>query len=196
MNWLAHLHLSGESPSTRIGNLLPDIVRMPVLRNIDDRFLEGIDLHRAIDSFTDRHEIFRASRGLIEGATLRRYSPIFIDMFYDHFLAKDWSAFSDRSLEDFVGEFHDSIEVYRELLPEPALTRLRGIRDGKLLLSYQDTSGIEQALQRIGRRTRRKVDLERGIESLHNHYEELLMQFHDFYPQLQDYVVEGREPRK
>ena len=162
------------------------------MRNIDDRFVEGINLHRAIDAFTDRHEIFRASRGLIEGVTLRRYSPIFIDMFYDHFLAKHWSTFSDQSLESFVGEFHDSIEDHRESLPEPALTRLREIRDGKLLLSYQDTSGIEKALQRIGRRTRRNVDLERGIESLHNHYGELLAHFHQFYPQLERHAANFR----
>ena len=191
MNWLAHLQLSGESATTRIGNLLPDILPISVLRNIDDRFSTGIDLHRAIDSFTDRHEIFRESRSLVVGE-LRRYSPILIDMFYDHFLARDWSVYSDQPLASFVEEFDASIEELGEFLPEKALTRLRQIRDGRLLLSYRETAGIELALERIGKRTRRQVKLAQGIESLRSNYEAMAKQFHEFYPQLKAHVEETR----
>lgn len=195
MNWLAHLHLSGNSPTTRIGNLLPDILPISILRDIDGRFSEGVRLHRAIDSFTDQHEIFRETRALVVG-DLRRYSPIFIDMFYDHFLARDWSSYCRQSLAGFVKEFHDSIEVQGEFLPELALTRLREIRDGGLLLSYRETAGIELALQRIGKRTRRQAELAKGIDSLLSNYAAMADHFHQFYPQLEEHVAKVQDSKR
>jgi acyl carrier protein phosphodiesterase len=67
MNWLAHLHLSGPSAGTRIGNILPGLVRSQELQGIALDFVEGIELHHKIDAFTDRQPIFRRSVGRVEG---------------------------------------------------------------------------------------------------------------------------------
>jgi acyl carrier protein phosphodiesterase len=46
----------------------------------------GITLHRAIDTFTDAHPVFRESTKV----TFRyhHYAGVIVDVFYDHFLAK------------------------------------------------------------------------------------------------------------
>lgn len=187
MNWLAHLHLSGDSPAMRIGNLLPDLMKGPELREISELFSEGIRLHRRIDSYTDQHPIFRQSRTRIDPA-LRRYSPILIDLFYDHFLAKEWASYSPVPLDSFIDEFHASIEVFRPHLTDVAYRSLVRIRDGNYLLSYLDTEGMTLTLERVSRRLRKYVDLRSGIDSLLSNDEELAADFRAFYPQLVEHV--------
>ena len=183
MNWLAHLHLSGDDPATQIGNLLPDMLRPPELRELGKRFQRGIQLHQIIDGFTDSHDIFRRSASRLD-APLRRYAPILVDVFYDHVLANEWRTYSTTSLSKFVGAFHDSTHRFEAFLPERAYSKLCGIRDGGLLLSYKSPRGIEHALRRIASRLSRPVDLAASVTTLEEKYDEFAEDFSEFYPQL------------
>ena len=183
MNWLAHLNLSDSSPAARIGNLLPDILRGPELLLVPEEFAAGIRHHRAIDAYTDSHPVFRESTRRID-PPLRRYGAILVDVFYDHFLACNWSDYSSVSLEEFVGGFHASIDGFRDRLPEQAHVRLAGIRDEGLLLSYRKIDGIASALSRISQRLRRPVDLSPAVDQLSARYDDFEGDFRKFYPQL------------
>lgn len=183
MNWLAHLHLSGDSPEARIGNLLPDILNATELLEVPASFLHGIRLHKSIDAFTDSHAIFRRSAARIE-APMRRYRGILVDLFYDHFLAREWPAYSPIPLFEFVRCFHESLDHFRSELPPSAFTRLIQIRDAGYLLSYHETQGIGIALERLGHRLRKPVDLRHGVDALLSHYQEFEADFRSFYPQL------------
>src|SRR5688500_2273474 len=90
MNWLAHLILSEPSPAVRSGNLHPDILSWSKVHAVPEKFHAGIACHRIIDGFTDANPIFRRSVGRID-PPYRRYAGILIDVFYDHFLAREWS---------------------------------------------------------------------------------------------------------
>nr|MBR9810071.1 hypothetical protein [bacterium] len=65
MNFLAHFHLAQPTDGSRIGALLGDFVR-GTPESLQTRFppevVNGIILHRAIDRFTDSHEIFLKSK--------------------------------------------------------------------------------------------------------------------------------------
>lgn len=183
MNWLAHLHLSAPSPAARIGNLLPDILRGPELALLPEIFAAGIRHHRAIDACTDSHPVFRRSTRRID-PPLRRYGAIFVDVFYDHFLACQWAEYSPVPLEAFVDDFHASIDGFRDRLPEQAFERLAGIRDEGLLLSYREIDGIRLALDRISGRLRRPVDLAPAVDELLARYDDFAGDFREFYPLL------------
>ncbi len=98
MNWLAHLFLSEPTPAFRIGSLLPDILPSRELQHLGREFQRGIERHRQIDAFTDSHAIVRRSI-LLLGPGFRRFGGILVDMFYDHFLASDWSRYSYREID-------------------------------------------------------------------------------------------------
>jgi acyl carrier protein phosphodiesterase len=183
MNWLAHLHLSEDTPAARIGNLLPDILKFPELAMVPDCFRSGIDLHKRVDIFTDAHPVFRHSTRRIDG-DLKRYAPILVDLFYDHFLCRSWHKFSDVPLDSFVDGFHAEIDTFKIDLPEIAYNRLSQIRDEGLLLSYQHPDGILSALERIGKRFKRPVDLTRGVDLLIELDEGFAADFDIFYPEL------------
>jgi acyl carrier protein phosphodiesterase len=89
MNWLAHLFLSKQNIEYRVGNLLPDFLPITELVKFSQPFQEGITCHRIIDSFTDSHPIVKNSITRIP-ATYKRFGGILTDVFYDHFLAKNW----------------------------------------------------------------------------------------------------------
>ena len=76
------------------------------------------------------------------------------------------------------------IDAFKNDLPEIAYDRLSRIRDEGLLLSYQNIDGIRSALERIGNRFKRPVDLTRGVDLLVGHDEAFAADFEIFYPEL------------
>jgi acyl carrier protein phosphodiesterase len=61
MNFLAHIYLSGNNELLKIGNFMADGIRGKQFETYPKAIQNGILLHRAIDSFTDAHPVFRQS---------------------------------------------------------------------------------------------------------------------------------------
>ena len=59
MNYLAHIYLSGTHTELRFGNFIVDAVPGKEYDICTKGIQDGILLHRAIDTFTDQHTIFR-----------------------------------------------------------------------------------------------------------------------------------------
>src|SRR5688500_10815365 len=136
MNFLAHLYLSEKNPQIMVGNFLGDFVRG---RNLLERFEEdivtGIELHRDIDAFTDTHPIVATSKKRLR-EKYRHYAGVIVDIFYDHFLAKNWSAYHEESLRDFAANAYRIIEQHMEILPPDARHMLPYMINGNWLLNY------------------------------------------------------------
>ena len=188
MNWLAHLFLSEPTPAFRLGGILPDIVSAPLLAGMPSEFQRGIQRHRQIDAYTDSHAIFRRSVQRLN-PPFRRFGGIIMDVFYDHFLSRDWQTFSGIPLPEFVSEFYASFESHRADIPLDAYARLRQMQAGDWLCSYGDISGVAQALQGISSRLRRPVDLALSISVLEHDYHSLQTDFATFFPELLTYVT-------
>lgn len=190
MNWLAHLYLSEPEPHARIGNLLPDVLRQGELAEVPAVFQAGIARHVAVDRFTDAHPVWRRSVRRFHGP-LRRYAPVLVDVFYDHFLSRAWDRHAVTGLEELVAEFGAAVEREGRLLPPRALERLRQIRDGGWLLSYGDPAGVADALRRTGRRLRKPVPLEEAVAVLVAEEEGFRGDFEEFFPELRAHVAGG-----
>ena len=184
MNWLAHIFLSEPNPAARVGNLLPDLVPMNALGSLPVGLQRGVVQHRRIDAFTDAHPIPRRSIARI-APPYRRFGGILTDLFYDHFLARDWDRFATEPLEQFVGRVYDSFPEFREQIPPLAYERLEQIRNADWLCSYGTVEGIAKALDRIGDRFSRPVNLRGAIRVLEEHYEAFGADFVAFLPEVQ-----------
>ena len=55
MNYLAHIFLSGSNRKVQLGNFVGDAVKGSSYKNYPPDIAKGIQLHRAIDDYTDRH---------------------------------------------------------------------------------------------------------------------------------------------
>ncbi|RYD71732.1 MAG: DUF479 domain-containing protein [Verrucomicrobiaceae bacterium] len=187
MNWLAHLLLSEQTPECWMGSLLPDFLRDPELQMLPLEFRRGIRLHRAIDSFTDSHPVVLQSRRRVP-PPFRRYAGIVIDMFYDHLLATQWERYSEVDFEEFTSAIYAGLQRQCANIPDHARERMEWMIREDLLGSYRKREGIRWALERIGCRLKRPVDLGGATALLEEANAEFLRDFDLFFPQLHAHV--------
>lgn len=192
MNWLAHLYLSDPAPAHRVGNLLPDFLSINEVRALPEIFLAGVEQHRGIDAFTDAHPVVRRSLARFQ-PPLRRFAGLIVDLFYDHFLARDWSQYSAEPLPAFADSVNRAFLHHRPQLPPMACEAFEQMHAQGWLCSYRVTDGIHLALRRISRRFRRQVDLVPAFAVLEREYAGFEADFREFFPQLRRYVAELHE---
>ncbi len=196
MNWLAHLLLSEPDVESRLGNLLADLVKGKARAALPPGVRRGIACHQAIDAFTDSHPVVHRSKRRI-GEAHGRFAGILVDIFYDHFLARDWPRYAGGSLDEFTASVYAAFDAYAaSALPEEARELLRRLREGDLLGSYRHVSGIEAALERLSRRLEarwgRRIGLGRAVAELEAHYDAFGRDFAEFFPELRTHVEAGR----
>jgi acyl carrier protein phosphodiesterase len=163
VNWLAHLRLAPQEPLLRLGNLCGDFVAGVDLATLHPDLQHGIAQHRAIDRFVDAHPVVRAARERF-APPFRRFAPVLLDVFFDHFLARDWQRYGDGApLPQFVDGVHRDLAAHAALLP-PALQQAlpRFSRDG-WLLAYATPDGLTRVLTAMARRVRRPNPLAQGV---------------------------------
>ncbi len=188
MNYLAHLFLSDGTPESLIGNLLGDFVKGSIENIYSTQIIKGIYLHRKIDFFTDSHPIFRSSKRLIS-LNRRKFSGMMIDVFYDHFLAKNWSEYSNIGLNDFTKYVYQVLQENKNILPERLKSILPDMIAYDWLASYRETSTINRAINGLSHRIKRENNLLGGVEELFLNYQQLQVDFSKFFPELIDYTL-------
>ena len=192
MNYLAHLYLGGNAPESMIGAMMGDFVKGSVGDGLPPAISEGIRLHRRIDTFTDAHPTFRTSKRRI-APEYRRYAGILIDVFYDHFLACDWAAYSPVPLDHFARRVYHVMSLHQQGFP-PRMQRSTAYMIGTdLLVSYRDIEGIRTALRGIEGRLRRPSQLGLAIAELESNYAQLHADFSEFFPALMQFVADSDE---
>lgn len=153
------------------------------LQLYDAEIIKGIELHRSIDEFTDSHPVVTESKNRLR-PTYRHYSGVLVDVFYDHFLACNWSEFHSESLETFSQKSYHTILSFDSILPEELKRMMPYMIKGNWLLSYRETEGIHQALSGMARRTPYDSKMDKAVSDLREHYEAFNKEFMEFFPQL------------
>jgi acyl carrier protein phosphodiesterase len=187
MNYLAHVFLSGDDEEIVIGNFIGDYVKGTSFRKYSDSIKKGILLHRDIDVFTDRNKIVRKSKSLLQNK-YGKYAGIIIDIFYDHFLAKNWEKFSSLPLKDFTENLHKILNKYFEILPEKVKQFVPSFIDNNWIKYYQSVGGIEKVLKRMSSITTLPDETSYAINILKIDYRELECDFLNYFPELTRYV--------
>jgi acyl carrier protein phosphodiesterase len=194
MNYLAHTLLTGDSPGAITGALLGDFVKGAIDGRYDGEIAEAIRLHRAIDRYTDAHEIHRRSRARMSTAR-RRFSGILADVFYDHFLARHWSSYSAIPLHTHTQRVYAVLKRERPHLPERLQRMLPYMTADDWLGSYGELKSVDAALHGIARRFRRfprAAILAGAVEELEAHYHGFEDDFLSFFPQVAAFAAEQR----
>jgi acyl carrier protein phosphodiesterase len=187
VNYLAHLYLAGDDPESFIGGLMGDFVKGAVDQTLPPTIRHGVWLHRRIDSYTDAHPTVMKSKRRIRSG-FRRYAGILVDLYYDHFLARDWSKYSDVPLDDFAQTVYRVLDVHHQRFPAPMQRSMSYMTENRLLQSYRELSGIERALRGIETRLKRPIRLREAIVDLQHNHMVLAEDFATFFPDLVLYV--------
>ncbi|MBA0883510.1 acyl carrier protein phosphodiesterase [Flavobacterium undicola] len=188
MNFLAHIYLSGDNDFIKIGNFMADGIRGKQFENFSEEIQKGILLHRAIDTFTDAHPIFRESTKRLH-ERYHHYAGVIVDIFYDHFLAKNWANYSNENLEEYVNRFYQSMHIHHDLLSERAKRILPYMEKQNWLSSYQSIEGIHQILTQMDRRTNNSSNMRFASEELQMYYDEFEQEFSLFFEEIKTYCA-------
>ncbi len=170
-----------------VGNILADFSKGIKSKNIPSEVQKGIEIHRKIDAFTDNHPQVTLSKHILQ-PKFGHYSPVIADVFFDHFLAKNWTNYSTESLENFANKAYQALKSYRNLFPLRFQQALVYGRFRKVLVSYKDFSGIDKAFNRMLFRTQFDSNLKLAAAELEKNYSKYENNFKLFFPELIDYV--------
>ncbi len=187
MNFLAHTFLSCRDEKMLIGNFLGDFVKNKDIPHYEEGIQQGIFLHRKIDTYTDNHPLVKQGARRLYAAH-GKYGSVIIDVFYDHFLAKNWSKYHHNTLDDFTKQVYPVFLNYLPILPPKLQNRLRSMVDDNWLALYAERSGIAKALNRMRSRLSRPSLFEGVMGSFDRDYELLDAEFQVFFPELMVYV--------
>jgi acyl carrier protein phosphodiesterase len=163
VNYLAHAFFSKDDPGLLIGNFIADHIRGNDLSRFEPAIIEGIRLHRKIDSFTDQHPEFRTSKRVFYDG-FERYSGILVDIFFDHLLARRFKEFSGMSLGDFSERTYQVYSKNKKVFPESSNRFLEYVLKNNIYSSYALTEGIERVLYHLSHRLAHNVRLDHSME--------------------------------
>lgn len=168
---------------------MADGIRGKHYDHLPEPIRNGIFLHRAIDTYTDAHPVFRQSTQRLH-SKYHHYSGVIVDVFYDHFLAKNWADYSDEKLEDFVARFYQSLVTHYNLLTDKTKSLMPYMIERNWLVSYRTVEGLAKILYQMDRRTNNVSKMQYSVAELQEFYAEFESDFTNFFVDLRQHIAE------
>lgn len=188
MNYLAHAYLSFHDPEILVGNMISDYVKGKKKFDYPPRIQKGMDIHRAIDTFTDDHEIIKGAKEIFH-PHYRLYAGAFVDVVLDHYLATDETIFNNTaSLHQFATETYHKLEPFSNIFPERFAMMFPYMKKQNWLYNYHERWGIEKSLHGVVRRATYLTESATAFHLFEEHFDELQQCYNAFFPLLVEFV--------
>jgi acyl carrier protein phosphodiesterase len=187
MNYLAHLYLSGNNHEIMIGNFIADHVKGKQIEFYDEEVVKGIKLHRMIDEFTDSHKVVEQSKIRLR-SEFGKYSPVIVDVFYDHYLAVKWEQYHHEDLSVYANNFYSLLNDNHHRLPVRTQQMIQFMIPQNWLLNYKTIEGINKTLTGMSRRTKFESRMDEAALYLDRYYSEFEGEFDEYFGELRRYV--------
>jgi acyl carrier protein phosphodiesterase len=183
MNFLAHIYLSGESDELKIGNFIGDFVKASDMEQYNEAINLGIRMHWAIDEFTDHHPVVQKSKERLR-PKYGHYAGVIVDIYYDHFLARNWKEYHTEELRQYVDQQYKMLENHISILPKKVVHMLPFMIKHDWLYNYQYFEGIERVMHGMANRSSFNSKMEQSVVELKKYHKEFEMEFQEFFPEL------------
>ncbi|TFV97109.1 DUF479 domain-containing protein [Algoriphagus kandeliae] len=189
MNFLAHAFLSFGHEKILVGNFIADFVKGKQMGNFEKQIQLGIQLHRSIDSFTDSHPLVKAAQTYLR-PKFGHYSSVITDVFFDYFLIKDWSEFSEEPLEKFIQNIYITLDRYALIFPARFAGMYHWMKKENWLLNYGKIDGIRRSLSGMAKRTQFDSKMEQAHLALIENEDEFEVIFFAFFRELESFAYQ------
>ena len=183
MNYLAHAYLSFNKPGVLAGNMISDFVKGKKKYEYPEEILFGINLHRAIDDFTDHHPETKKAKQIFQ-PVYGLYSGAFMDIVYDYFIANDKDLFKTQSLEKFSLDVYDTLDTYSHLFPPRFAGMFPYMKKHNWLLNYRNTAGIQRSFEGLVHRASYMSDSTIAFDLFLANLEQFESAYQAFFPEL------------
>lgn len=187
MNFLAHAYLSFGQEEILVGNFIADFVRGKEMEKYPKKVQFGIQLHRAIDTYTDSHPLVKEAQTHLR-PRFGHYARVISDVFFDYFLAKNWNNYSGTPLEQFSLDSYGILSSYPQELPEAFRRMFHWMQTQNWLYAYRNLAGIQQTLDGLTRRASFDSKMNEATEVLLEKEEEIEALFFVFFQDLETFA--------
>jgi len=187
MNYLAHCYLSCSDEDLLLGNLITDFLNKSEESNYSGRVLEGIQLHREIDTYTDKHPASLELRALLRKRH-GKYAPVVVDLIWDFMLCQHWKDYSGSDLDSYAAPIYEMIQKRKEELPRRFKSKLESMITANFLLSYRNEDTMRSSLQWMDRRVNFPSDFEGAILDVRENLDLITQLFKTFFADLIAFV--------
>jgi len=164
-----------------------DFVKGNQFHLYEDKIQQGIKIHREIDFFTDNHAIIKQGKKRLV-KDYRHYAGVIMDIYCDHFLAKNWDQYAEETLEDFSSRSYQILNQHLGILPPNCQYLLSYMEAGNWLYNYQFMKGVQFALSGMASRTSFESGMEKAVQNLNDHYEEFGQEFRSFFADIIEHI--------
>ena len=168
---------------------MADSIRGQHYLEYPDEVRNGILLHRAIDTFTDAHPVYRKSKHRLH-EKYGHYSGVIMDIVYDHYLARNWAKYSDETLEDYAASFYELLQDNYDILTEKTKDMMPYMISRNWLVSYSSLEGLQMILFQMDHRTKNRVAMHEAVVEVREFYGEFEEEFFLFFEELELHCIE------
>ncbi|MEJ6498709.1 MAG: ACP phosphodiesterase [Cryomorphaceae bacterium] len=169
MNFLAHLVLSPDREEIMSGNFFADRVKGQKWRELPGLYAEGVLLHRRIDFFVDTHLEVRSAKSCLPD-DFGLFRGVLLDVFWDHFLARDFFTLTGQDPIVFVEHAHRVLANHANIFHPDAARMVEAMKSGQWLLGYADLDHLDRILNQMSDRFPHKNPMGQGVKALQAAY--------------------------
>lgn len=181
MNYLGHALLSGTDDNILVGNMLGDFIKGNKYLSYPITIQNGMRYHRLIDAYTDKHKSIRAANKIVREAGVKKYAGVFVDIFFDHFIANDKTFFENKAqLKTFTENTLQTLQRAQPIMTEDMKKYFGYMISYNWLYHYHSQEGIEKAILGIVKRYPRLGHANDILFALFNNIEALRPHYHTF----------------
>lgn len=185
MNYLAHTLLSKNQIDYQLGNLLADVLKGEGWVGASQQHLDGLNMHKQIDKFTDNSHIVRQALSTLGSGYLK---GVVLDITFDYFLSKHWNKFVTIEKDVFIQNFYEHAKKQGSNLPSKANEFVTAIAKYDILGNYNTLIDLEQVFQRVNRRLSPRLLAKENttdyLPRITENYDKLEQDFLQFFPTL------------
>lgn len=187
MNYLAHAYLSFNDPEILIGNLIADCVKGKQRYSFPETIQHGILLHRKIDEYTDNHPLIKEMQQIYTSSA-GRYKGVFLDVTFDHFLAKDSQNEPVEGWQQFSIWCYSQIDENINITPDIFRRLFSYMKKENWLYNYRHKWMMQRSFERLTHRAKFLSNDAAIYSAFEHNYQQLQDGYQNFFPDLKQFV--------
>ena len=189
MNYLAHAYLSFNDRELLTGNMISDFVKGKKQFDYPPAIQHGIQLHRAIDAFTDTHPATQYIKELFRPA-YRLYAGAFTDVVYDHFLANDIKQFpTQQDLLKFTQHSYSLLKKQSEYFPSAFARMFPYMHTQDWLYNYRFDEGMQKSFGGLRQRAAYISETETAYHIFLSNKQKIRGGYDAFFPEVKGFAA-------
>lgn len=188
MNYLAHAYLSFNDTNLLVGNMVADCVKGKIQYALPIPIQAGIQLHRAIDNYTDTHEATQIVKHLFK-PTYRLYAAAFVDVVFDYFLANDTQIFkTDVELNNFAQATYHTLQNEQQHFPTAFANLFPYMKTQNWLYNYSTDEGMRKSFGGLQKRAAYLTEVDTAFGLFLLHKDLIRSAYQVFFPELKNFA--------